>query len=209
MLSSHLFSQQSNFGNWLIYIGNVKLNERWNWHSEIQHRNYNALGDLEQLLIRTGIGYNLSEKNNNVLLGYAFVHGENYLNNSLDKTEVDEHRIYQQFLTLQDFNRVKFQHRYRFEQRFIEEDFRFRFRYFVSMTISLNNAELLNNTYYFSFYNELFAQPVKKSVFDRNRIYGGLGYKINQNLRIELGYMNQFFTDGQRDQLNVFAYLNF
>lgn len=208
-LTTLLFSQQSNFGNWLIYIGNVQLNERWNWHSEYQNRNYNAIGDIEQHLVRTGIGYNLSENNNNLLLGYGFVHSENYSANQVDKTKMSEHRIYQQFITKQDFGRVKFQHRYRFEQRFIEDKFRLRFRYFIGMVISLNNPELIENTYYFSFYNELFIQPVTNSVFDRNRIFGGLGYKINKNIRLELGYMNQFFALGQRDQLNVFAYLNF
>ncbi len=54
-------AQDSDLGNWLIYIGNKKLNSKWNIHNEVQYRNYNAIGDLEQLLIRTGVGYNLSE----------------------------------------------------------------------------------------------------------------------------------------------------
>ena len=49
-------AQESNLGNWLIYIGNKKLNEKWNLHHEIQYRNYDAIGDLEQLLLRTGLG---------------------------------------------------------------------------------------------------------------------------------------------------------
>lgn len=201
-------SQQSDFGNWLIYLGNVQLNENWNWHNELQYRNYNAIGDLEQLLARTGIGYNLSPNNNNLLLGYGYILSENYSSENI-KTSVEEHRIYQQFLTKQDFGRVKFQHRYRFEQRFIEDLFRTRFRYFLSATISLNKKEMVENTVYFSFYNELFIQPVKQSIFDRNRLFGGIGYKINSKIRFELGYMNQFFSVGSRDQLNVFAYLNF
>jgi len=52
------FGQSSDFGNWYIYLGNKKINSRWNWHNEVQYRNYNLGGDLEQLLLRTGIGYN-------------------------------------------------------------------------------------------------------------------------------------------------------
>ena len=52
-------SQENNFGNWLIYLGNKELNSSLNWHHEIQHRNYNILGELEQLLVRTGLGYNV------------------------------------------------------------------------------------------------------------------------------------------------------
>ena len=49
--ASSAFAQESNFGNWLIYIGSKKINSKLNLHHEIQQRNYNALGDLEQLLI--------------------------------------------------------------------------------------------------------------------------------------------------------------
>ena len=64
-------AQSTDIGNWFLYFGNQKINNRWNWHNEVQYRNYNFAGDLEQLLLRTGIGYNLTENNNNVLLGFA------------------------------------------------------------------------------------------------------------------------------------------
>ncbi len=41
-------------------------------------------------------------------------------------------------------------------------------------------------------YNEIFLNT-ESSVFDRNRVFGGLGYKFSKRLRLELGYMNQFF----------------
>ena len=71
-------AQQTDIGNWFLYLGNQKINNRWNWHNEVQYRNYNFAGDLEQLLLRTGIGYDLSENNNNVLLGYVYVYSEPY-----------------------------------------------------------------------------------------------------------------------------------
>ncbi len=82
MLPTLTQAQDSDFGNWLIYIGSKKLNSKWNLHHEIQYRNYNAIGDLEQLLLRTGIGYNLTENNNNLLLGYGFIASENYVGDS-------------------------------------------------------------------------------------------------------------------------------
>ena len=57
-------------------LGNKDLNSSLNWHHEIQHRNYNVLGELEQLLVRTGLGYNVNE-NNNILLGYGFIDSRN------------------------------------------------------------------------------------------------------------------------------------
>lgn len=90
-------AQESNLGNWLIYIGNKKLDSKWNIHNEVQYRNYNIVGDLEQLLLRTGVGYNLSENNNNILLGYGYILSENYIGETDDKVSVNEHRIFQQF----------------------------------------------------------------------------------------------------------------
>ena len=199
-------SQNSDFGNWLIYIGNNKLNSKWNIHNEVQYRNYNTIGDLEQLLIRTGLGYTFNDKKNNVLLGYGYILSENYISNSDNKATINEHRIFQQFTASQTFGKVKLSHRYRFEQRFVESNFKMRLRYFLSLNIPINIME--NNKYYLSAYNEIFLNT-KTSVFDRNRLYGGIGYNINRAIRIEVGYMNQFFERSNRDQLNIITFVNF
>ena len=201
-------SQNSEFGNWLLYIGNKKLNSKWNIHNEVQYRNYNAIGDLEQLLLRTGIGYNLTENNNNLLLGYGYILSENYIGDTDEKVSVNEHRIFQQFTTKHKVGKLKFSHRYRFEQRFVESNFKMRFRYFLSLQIPLTTKEKINNTYYLSAYNEIFLNT-KTSIFDRNRLYGGLGYHLNSSIRFEAGYMNQFFETSGRDQFNIIAFVTF
>lgn len=203
------YAQNSDLGNWLIYFGNKKIDKRWNWHHEVQYRNYNAIGDLEQLLLRIGIGYNLTENNNNLLLGYGFIHSQNYLGNTDDKVNVDEHRIFQQFITRQSISRVKVQHRYRFEQRWIDDtDFRLRFRYFLSLNIPINNSEIIAKTWYASAYNEIFLNG-DQVVFDRNRLYFGIGYQLNKTARFEFGYMNQFLNNNSRDQINLITFINF
>ncbi len=206
MLPTLIKAQESNFGNWLIYIGNKKINSKWNIHNEVQYRNYNAIEDLEQLLLRTGLGYSFNENKNNVLLGYGYILSENYLGNTNEKITINEHRIFQQFTSNQKIGSVNLGHRYRFEQRFIENDFKLRFRYFLSATVPITKKE--NNSFYLSAYNEIFLNA-KSSIFDRNRLYGGFGYKVNKNLRFELGYMNQFFETNSRDQLNIISFVNF
>lgn len=201
-------SQDSNLGNWLIYIGNKKLNSKWNIHNEVQYRNYDAVGDLEQLLLRTGVGYNLSDNNDNILLGYGYILSENYIGDTDEKVSVNEHRIFQQFTTKQKIGKVGLSHRYRFEQRFVEDDFKMRFRYFLGIKIPLQYKEEGKNPLYMSLYNEIFLNT-ESSVFDRNRVFGGLGYTFSDNLRLELGYMNQFFENSGRDQINIIAFVNF
>jgi len=200
-------AQDSNVGNWINYFGNKKIDSKWNWHNELQYRNYNAVGDLEQLLIRTGIGYNLSENNNNLLLGYGFILSQNYISED-EKVRVDEHRIYQQFVTKQSFGKFRVSHRYRLEERFVEEDFKVRFRYFLALKYLLNTRDFNDDTFYLTAYNEIFINA-KTNIFGRNRLYGGLGYKLNKLARFELGYMNQFFAVGGRDQLNMNVFLSF
>lgn len=208
IFSISINAQESSLGNWLIYIGNKKIDNRWNIHNEVQYRNYNAIGDLEQLLLRTGIGYNLTESGNNLLLGYGFIHSQNYVGID-EKVNVDEHRIFQQFITKQKIGKVSLQHRYRFEQRFVaDNDLKLRLRYFLGINVPLVNLNEGKNPLYLSIYDEIFINTVA-NVFDRNRLYGGIGYKISDNLKLELGYMNQFLNGGSRDQVNFLAFVNF
>lgn len=202
------YSQENDLGNWLIYIGSKKLEKGFDIHNEVQYRNYNTIGDLEQLLLRTGIGYNLTENNNNVLLGYGYILSKNYIIDTDKKNKVEEHRIFQQFTTKQNIGKVGIIHRYRLEERFVEDDFKMRFRYFLGIKIPLQNKENRINSFYLSAYNEIFLNT-KASVFDRNRVYGGLGYQFLKDLRFELGYMNQIFNTSSRDQINLIAFVNF
>jgi len=202
-----VYGQSSDFGNWLIYLGNKQFNKKWSLHHEIQYRNYDAIGDLEQLLLRAGLGYNLTDKSK-VLLGYGFIASENYIGDSDFKNEVSEHRIYQEFTTKQSVKKMSLTHRYRFEQRFIEDDFRVRFRYFLSLAHPLFKLNENDNNVYFSSYNEIFLNG-DSAIFDRNRLFVGLGVGLSKNLKVEIGYMNQFFERTSRDQLNIITKLNF
>jgi hypothetical protein len=201
-------AQSSELGNWLLYFGNKNINKKLNWHHEVQYRNYNAIGDMEQLLLRTGIGYNLTPGNHNLLLGYGFIQSENYVPLQEGKIGVPEHRIYQQFITKQKIGRVGIQHRYRFEQRWVDHNFKMRFRYFLSLNVPLSKPKLEDKTIYLSAYNELFINNTG-TLFDRNRLYGGLGYKLNKRVKFEVGYMNQYFEASSRDQINLITFLNF
>lgn len=201
------FTQNSPYGNWMIYFGNVNLPKKFNWHNEVQYRNFNIAGDLEQLLLRTGIGYNLTENNNNILLGYGFIYSEPYISET-QKNYTSEHRIYQQYITKQSFGRVGIQHRFRVEERFLADQFKMRFRYFLAFNVAINHKEMSKNTFYFSAYNEVFINA-KNNYFDRNRLFLGLGFKFSDRLRIEAGSMNQLITTSSRNQFNLIAFVNF
>jgi hypothetical protein len=203
--STAYYAQKSDLGAWYMYFGNNKISKKLNFHNEIQYRNFDGIGDLEQLLIRTGIGYDLTENNNNILLGYGFILSQPYMNG--EKTENIEHRIFQQFITKQKFGRFNLQHRYRLEERFLQDDFRMRFRYYLGFNIPVTKKEMLPKTLYISAYNEIFLN-LDSPVFDRNRVYGALGFVINKNMRIEAGYMNQIQENKNRGQVQIGFYNN-
>ncbi|MEG1265468.1 MAG: DUF2490 domain-containing protein, partial [Myroides sp.] len=58
---------------------------------------------------------------------------------------------------------------------------------------------------YASFYNELFMNTDetsrKTNVFDRDRLYLGAGFKFNQKLGIQVGWMNQMLQKTSHQQL--------
>ena len=201
-----LKAQNSEIGNWLIYFGNQRINSKWNWWNEVQYRNNNFIGDLRQLVFRTGIGYNLTENNNNVLLGYAYVYSTPYVPGTDKKTSNSTNIIYEQFITRQNFGRVFIQHRYRIEERFFANDFDMRFRYFLSFNIPLGKEIIEPKVVYLSAYNEIFLRS-KEPVFDQDRIYGAVGYAINKNLRLETGLMYQIFEGENRVQFQ-FVFMN-
>lgn len=198
----HLQAQQSETGSWYMYFSNMPLNERWNWHNELQYRNFNLAGDLEQLLLRTGIGLNLSPGNNNLLLGYGYVLSGVYPDDGSAKRLDEEHRVFQQFTTRQSFGRVHLQHRYRFEQRWFSDDFRTRWRYFLGANLPLSAAGMEPGVVYLSMYNELFING-GGTLFDRNRSFAALGYFFMKNLRLEAGMMVQLYEKSRRAQFQL------
>jgi hypothetical protein len=202
------YAQQSDFGNWLIYFGDIKLKNKWNFHNEVQYRNFNYLGDTEQLLIRFGLGYQIKEKWN-FLMGYGYIYNEPYLNDGITKTNSVEHRVFQQNINKINYKRLYTTHRLRLEERFLTNDFSIRFRYFLLLNVPLTKSKMENNTFYYSMYNEIFLFSAKNEVFDRNRLYAGLGYKQNNHFRYEIGAMNQMVGTNSRNQLNLIVYCNF
>lgn len=212
--SNAAFSQNLELGDWLMYYGDKKISKKWNFEHDLQYRNYNAIGDLEQLIVRGGIGYNLSQDNNNILFGAAYLFSQNYIDEVEDKENVNEFRTYQQFNNYHNFKKLHVNHRIRFEQRWIRNEvdnlFKTRFRYLVSLKLPINHTELINNTWYASTYNEIFLNTNTQNVFERNRTYVGIGYKISSRFTLEAGYMNQFFDDiPDRDQINLMVFHSF
>ena len=84
-----------------------------------------------------------------------------------------------------------------------------RLRYFLNLRVPLNTSVIKPGTFYLPGYNEIFMDVEKDNAFDRNRLYGGIGYQIKKGIKVEMGYMNQFLSQSNRDQFNVFLFAKF
>jgi hypothetical protein len=204
--SSELNAQSNSQGTWLVYFGNQKINKNWNLQSDFQYRLQQVPDQNSQLIMRAGLGYNLVPGNHNLLLGAAFVQ-TNFSEEFIDKPTLIEKRIYQQYLFKQNVKHLYVTHRLRLEERFLPKEFGLRSRYFLSAQAPLNGKGLNKNAVYGAFFNELFVD-IKNLVFDRNRLYGGIGYAMNNDIRFEAGYLIQSQKSGPRGQLQLVLYNN-
>jgi hypothetical protein len=70
------------------------------------------------------------------------------------------------------------------------------------VNIILNKPKHQKGAWYLSLYNEVFING-EQTLFDRNRIYGALGYNLRQNLRLEVGAMAQLYSGSYRPQTQI------
>jgi phage-related protein len=198
-------------GAWYTYFGNYDAkNSRFGAQGDVQYRNWNLGGDLEQLLIRAGGTYEFRVKSTNFLTTVGAAHVTSGEFGRELKEHREENRLYQELLLPHKLGKkTQIMHRFRSEQRFMpESNFQTRYRYAFNVNYALNAEELQRGAYYLSLSNELFLHcPQKKSqkssgnAFDRNRAYLGMGYVLNANLRFQLGGMYQRIAEYGKAQL--------
>lgn len=195
-------------GAWYMYLWNTTFQDsQFGLQGDIQHRNWDMGGDLEQLLIRGGVTWSPQSSNIKYTFGYAHITSGAF-GSSSNKTE--ESRIYQEALIPQQWgDKLFISHRLRLEQRWVDDqDFRNRFRYFIGANYPLNGSDLNQGSIYLSFYNELFLN-LEKDIgnnrqvddFDRNRTYLALGYSLSDRARVQFGYMHQETKNNGKGQI--------
>ena len=203
-------------GAWYMYFFNAPMeSSQWGFQGDVQYRNWDLLGDLEQLLLRGGLTWRPKSGDAMFTLGYANITTGEY---GPGDSTVDENRIYQEALLPQKIgSRVFLRHRFRYEQRWVEnQDFRTRFRYALFANVPLNGTTLDKGAWYLSAYNEIFINGERDigdgrtvEVFDRNRLYGAIGYSLSDTLKIQGGYMYQYTDSIEKGQIQLSLHQSF
>ena len=227
LLSQSILAQSrisdNNAIGWYNLFSTFRISDKWSLHGEFQFRRDHLYKKGQQNLFRTGINY---QKDSKTLfrLGYAnvetFVYGD-YSVNSMGKP-FSEHRIYEMVTLSDKLNALDISHRFMLEQRFIgkyssaelskEDQFVFlnRLRYMIRMQLPLKKLSAPYPVPYVALYDELFVgfgKNVGENIFDQNRIGLLLGYKINNTVKLEAGYLNQILQLSREiDNKNIFQY---
>ncbi len=200
---------EDQLGAWYMLFWSTQFNDsQWGLQGDVQYRDWSLLGDQEQLLLRAGLTWTTRDGTLTLTQGVAHITTGAF--GDSDAT-FQERRVYQEGLLRQRLGRAQMRHRYRSEQRWVDDqDFRTRYRYAFFIDVPLNGTEIDAGSIYLALYDELFINgettigPGREvDRFDRNRLYGGLGYGLTSRLRVQGGYMLQTVAAGSKGQLQL------
>jgi len=203
---------------WVLYTGNHKISKKFGVHTEYQWRRADFFNDWQQSLARVGLEY-YQNPNVTFTAGYASIISYQYGDQPISH-QTTENRIWEQVNLKAKYGRFDLQHRYRMEQRLIDnwsnssgsfvqgkDNYRNRVRYRIMVNVPLSRKEMANNTLFLNVNDEVFlgfGKGIAKNILDQNRFITSLGWRFNPNFNIQLGYLNQmvFKTDGIKVERN-------
>ena len=212
-----VFSQQTKQDQrvWFAYTGQYKVSDHWGYHIEAQFRMDNQLEQNQQNLFRIGSIYYLSESKN-LAGGYALVNTFSAAADDFFK----ENRLWEQFQVNTKWHNGKniLTNRFRLEQRWVEKigvveenvvsmgsNYQNRLRYLNRNVFHVTDLKSTKEELYLVLQNEVFLNlgdnDVNGKFLDQNRFLIGLGLNYNNNIRLELGYLNHFITSSFSDDV--------
>ena len=224
---NHVFAQQNrvldrnNIG-WYVYNGDHKLSDKWELHTEYQWRRIDFVRTWQQSLARLGLIRTLTDRLK-VSGGYTFFTTYPYGDYPTADAGIPtpEHRLYEDIQLKDQVGRVGLAHRVRLEQRWLGQpsentpqpgqtsqpitwEYQHRIRYQLSGTIPLNGPTIDDGELYANFFDELFisfGRNVGNNIYNQNRLSGGLGYQLRDNLKLELNYLYQITQHPEPDPI--------
>jgi hypothetical protein len=183
-------SQTSGLGTWNVLNVKKTFNTKWSAFFESQLRSQKVFDNFSYHELKAGIGYNVGSKLSIVVAAGQYVTYDP-TGNFKSPVATSEFRFWQQFTLTNNIEPFKLEHRYRTEQRWINGNYRNRFRYRLNALLPINRKKIEDHTLYASVYDEIFFTN-ENPYFERNRVYGGLGYNFNSLFTLQIGWIRQY-----------------
>ncbi|MEX0313230.1 MAG: DUF2490 domain-containing protein [Allomuricauda sp.] len=177
-------------GSWLEFYGDNKIHERWSipLSGILHHHDLFEMHDFS--FLRTGISYRLNPRLT-VTGGIAFVNSKDY-DESFRSSSIQQYWLYEEFSIKNKFRRNTLSHRWRLENRWINEPnktyFRNRIRYRLQFSRPLYGKTFVKT------FNEVFFNLNGPSFFNQNRFYLGIGQILTPTFKVDVGYLKTHFT---------------
>jgi len=184
------FLAQAQLGTWNVLSLKTSFNEKWGAFAEGQVRSLKFYDDFHYYEIKGGVIYALDK---NFTFAVATGKYDTYQSGGdfvTPKTS-DEIRLFEQMTMSQLLTRIKFEHRYRAEQRFTKDGYKNRFRYRLQLAMPINQNKIGPKSWFLNASGEIFFRDTPQ-YFERLRAFAGTGYQFTTSHTLMLGYMHQF-----------------
>ena len=198
-------------GTWIQYFGDNRISDRFSLHTEVEYWLWEAASNPHVLIVRPAVNFHLKG-------GPFFTVGYTYVKSWPFEEEgvtTSQNHLFEQLILRSPVWRIRFFHRYRFEQRWIKfgdaegTDFSTRLRYMLLVQLPLTRPAIEPNTLYFTTYNELFLNTSgRDDVFDQNRLYLALAYQITGDFCVQTGFLFQMFDERTFERLQFVFFYN-
>jgi hypothetical protein len=185
---------------------------------------------FEPLQHQARVGLDIKINDHLSVLPLGYVYTWNYLYGKQPNAfKNNEHRIWQQVVYKHNLGKIKVDHRFRFEQRYIQvhtlgsdgvvtddgyTNKQRRFRYRLMARMPLNSDKIEAKTYFAGVYDEVFVSRGEKVTFhdpDQNRLFAGIGYQVNPKFSVLGGCLYHMLikSNGAKQENNVGVQLIF
>ena len=183
-------AQSTNMGTWNIADLFYKVNNHIKIWTEVQTRSQNLYDDFYYHEMKAGVFYSPANTHSSVFVGGGRYTTYNFAGNFKSPVATEEFRMWEQLILNNVYNHFNVEHRYRIEQRWVNNVFKPRIRYRFNTTYAFNHASVVPKTLFISAFDEIFMGNNNPHL-ERNRYYIGMGYQFSHSFSLQLGYINQ------------------
>ena len=189
-ITCHCDAQLSGLGTWNVVDGLYKPNNSFTIWTELQARSQIVLNNFYYNQFKLGLFYNFPKSDNALFVGGGRYNTYQLIGNFKSPTITTESRIWEQVTLNNQYDHLKIEHRYRLEQRWVNNNFRSRLRYRINPTFNLNHSKISPHTFFISCFDELFLGNNNPQL-ETNRYYIGLGYQFSKIFTLQIGSLRE------------------
>ncbi len=197
-------SAVNNLGTWYMFNGSHKISDKIVLKTMAHFRYFEVANAFQQEIYRLGVNYGFNPRIN-VTLGFSYATAD--LAYKAASNNLYEYRLYEDLNIKSKWGRFIGKHRFRLEHRFIHKNINqdvtqswLRYNLNVSLPIS--------EKWSFYTFNELFLNLDRGKRFAQNWTGAGFLHKLNNNLKLKIGYFQIKLPTNTLKRLQLGVILN-